>query len=211
MSTAHLISGGSAEYHLIIKTLPILRSVLDFPQRLQGAALSDDTILERLEVALLTSNPRICVIFDAESRAVNQLWGAMRMLLRRNGYENLPEQFPSNGIVCEVEERPRIGIWIMPDNEGPGMIEDFYLLAISPDNLQMRRARSFVESIPNDERLFGARVSKATFAVWLGIQADNTSPGQAVERNLILREAGRFPQFVAWLRDLFREEFAVES
>jgi len=97
----------------------------------------------------------------------------------------------------------------MPDNSGPGMIEDFYLTAIPKENAQLNRARAFVESIPVEERLFRSKVSKATFGVWLGIQADNTAPGQAVERKLILRNAGRFPQFVAWLRDLFREQFVV--
>ena len=77
----------------------------------------------------------------------------------------LPHQPDLNGTI--VESTPRIGVWIMPDNNRNGQIEDFITDMIRPDK-SLQLSREFIQSIPVDIRQFSDnRVPKAVFWAWL--------------------------------------------
>ncbi len=208
MSSNFLVSGGTAEWHLIVHLFPASQPKLKYPKGNSIAALSDDTVRERLSFAIKSKPERVCVLFDAEQREAQRSWRFVREVLIEAGYIELPEEMPESGLICEAEGRPRVGVWIMPDNLSRGMIEDFYLQAIPSDDRERIRSEQFIESIPSEERLFGAKRSKAVYGVWLSIQKERASPAQAISRNLVSRESGQLPLFVSWLRQLFAEELA---
>jgi len=208
MSSNFLVSGGTAEWHLIVHLFPALKPKLKYPEGNAIAALSDDTVRERLSFAIKSKIERICVLFDAEQREAQRSWRSVREVLAEDGYAQLPEEMPKSGVICEAEGRPRVGVWIMPDNLSRGMIEDFYLQSIPRDDRERIRSEQFIQSIPSSERLFGAKISKAVYGVWLSIQKEPTSPAQAITRNLVSRESGQLPLFVSWLQRLFAEELA---
>lgn len=49
-------------------------------------------------------------------------WQSIREQLKGVGV-NPPPQIARTGAI--IEQRPRVGIWLMPDNAGPGQLEDF--------------------------------------------------------------------------------------
>ena len=52
-----------------------------------------------------------------------------------------------------VGDRPRVGVWPMPDNQGPGELEDFALKLIPGSDRVWPLAKSYVEGIP--EKSYG--------------------------------------------------------
>jgi len=205
----HLLSGGTAEWHLIVNVLPVLKEnkVLPYPQKLGRIALSDDTVRDRLTGTLRTSGlERLCVVFDAERRTAQEHWEELREILLGEDYADCPAEMPPGGLIVEAEGKPRVGVWIMPDNVSPGMIEDLYTDAIAEDDRERMRAEKFIDGIPEAERLFRAKRTKAVLGVWLSIQEDPMSPGQALGRNAISSNQGKIQDFAAWLQKLFAEE-----
>jgi hypothetical protein len=203
----YLLSGGTAEWHLVVHVRPALKRKgedgLPYPSDDGVHSLSDDTIRKRLAAVLKTKVERLCVIFDAEEKDAQFRWIRIRKLLVEAGYLGLPEQMDPKGLVAEADGLPRLGVWIMPDNLSSGMIEDFYLRAIPEDDRELVRSRRFVREIPDEERLFAKKTSKATLGVWLAIQDDPIGPGLSIKRGLIRHDAGLLPTFSAWLDRLF--------
>ena len=65
-----------------------------------------------------------------------------------------------------------VGIWIMPNNQLPGMLEDFIKFLVPADKTSLwDRAEHSVNEIPPDERLFRPiDQQKAYLATWLAWQ-----------------------------------------
>lgn len=145
------------------------------------------------------------VIVDADVEPARR-WQSMRDAIARFGVGDLPEVMPAGGlIVPEAPRRPRIGVWMMPDNQGEGMIEDFLRMLAKADDRLFARAEGAVDGIPSDDRLFKASYrSKAVLHTWLAWQVE---PGQPAGRALTLRylDAGHAlgDAFRAWLTALF--------
>ena len=49
----------------------------------------------------------------------------LRNILVDAGYSTIPTTPNPNGIVMNESDKPTVGIWIMPDNRHPGMLEHF--------------------------------------------------------------------------------------
>lgn len=168
-------------------------------------SLSDDTVNPRLKAALKSSllpERTICVIRDAEDKCVDDLWQRLSSVFREAGYSHLPDRLPLTGLILEEQDLHRVGVWIMPNNEDAGMIEDFYLRAISAEDWENGLAKTFVSSIPNPR--FGPKISKSVYRVWLAIQSDPVGPAQALAFQQISRDAGDLPVFIQWLSDLLQ-------
>ena len=72
-------------------------------------------------------NPQIKtlgIVADAD-RNVQFRWQSICDRLKKVGYQNIPDTPPLEGWMNQEEELPKIGIWLMPDNRSPGMLEDF--------------------------------------------------------------------------------------
>ena len=65
-----------------------------------------------------------------------------------------------------------VGIWIMPNNQLPGTLEDFIKFLVPADKTSLwDRAEHSVDDIPPDERLFRPiDQQKAYLATWLAWQ-----------------------------------------
>ncbi|MCB9552348.1 MAG: hypothetical protein H6705_10780 [Myxococcales bacterium] len=144
-------------------------------------------------------------IVDADVEPARR-WQSMRDVIERFGVTGLPDEMPPSGlIVPEAPRRPRIGLWMMPDNRGDGMIEDFLRMLAKADDGLFTRAAGAVDGIPVGERLFKPTYrSKAVLHTWLAWQAE---PGQPAGRALTLRyldaENALGDAFRAWLTALF--------
>ena len=146
----------------------------------------------------------IGVVVDADLDSTAR-WQSLRNILLKSGYGNVPQAPDANGVIVEQEEKPRVGLWIMPNNTLPGMMEDFFRLLVPAEDTLWERAKSCVEQIPEAERLFGeTALIKAHVHTWLAWQEVPGLPmGQAISKHWLNADAPEALQFVAWLRRLF--------
>ena len=86
---------------------------------------------------------KLWIIADADNNADN-VWKAIKNLLLKSGRytfdSNMP--LPPTGAVINPDdpEDITVGIWIMPNNSDRGMLEDFMLNIIPPDDTLLEKA-----------------------------------------------------------------------
>ena len=146
----------------------------------------------------------IGVIVDADLD-ISASWQSLRDILIKSGYLDVPKVPDPYGLILEQEEKPRVGLWVMPNNALPGMTEDFISLLVPPNNPLWERARLSVDQIPAAERLFGENAAiKAHVHTWLAWQKIPGLPmGQAINNRWLNPDAPEAVRLVEWLRRLF--------
>lgn len=162
-------------------------------------------LLGTLDVELLASElERIGIIIDADVDTTTR-WQSLTDILRNSGYSTIPTLPDINGTIIAENGRPMVGIWIMPDNTIPGMLEHFIEFLIPPSDTLWNKAIQCVDEIPNDEHLFPTQhIIKAQIHTWLAWQEEPGSPlGLAVTRRYLDANAPHAQKLVAWIRRLF--------
>ena len=147
------------------------------------------------------------VLVDANSNVASR-WQAVRDRLRKVGVE-LPATIDSTGAIIEGDPgvgRPRVGVWLMPDNTLPGEIEDFVAAMIPEDDPVWPLAGAYIERIPEPYRKFTpGKTRRAEVHAWLAARERPRLMGVAIRaRDLDVHAAG-CKSFVDWLWRLFRE------
>jgi hypothetical protein len=168
---------------------------------------------ESLETRLLAGNEdALGIVIDVDGPnlpdAVHRRWTRFQAIARARGFATVPERPHPGGTVVREAGHPVLDVWLMPDNELPGMLEDFVGRLIpdaEPSRKLWARALAVVQTIPEDERLFGPTdVSKAMIHTWLAWQAEPGNPmGFAIRKGFLNPHAPHALKLVAWLRDLF--------
>ena len=136
----------------------------------------------------------------------NARWEEVRAALAKSGYV-LPTTPTREGTILEAPKpgRPKLGIWLMPDNEALGTLEDFFLRLVNEEDRLISRAEDVVDSIPEEERLFGDTIrSKAIIHTWLAWQEQPGTPlGLSITKRYLDPTRNPAPEFKAWLEKLF--------
>lgn len=211
---------GPDDYHVLQHLLTVRGVNQQISYRLEGrptASLTPEEIvfkapgginkvLENLkiQVKIVGETKRLGVIVDADLDLVAR-WQSLRDILVNAGYQDVPVQPSAQGTIVEHGEKPRIGVWIMPNNTLPGKIEDFITLLVpTADNL-WKRAELNVQQIPLTERLFTENAFiKAHVHTWLAWQERPGLPmGKAISEHYLDANVQNARQLVAWLRRLF--------
>ena len=150
---------------------------------------------------------RLGVVVDAD-RDLAARWQSLRNILVKAGYTDTPKQTDPTGLIVEhattPEEKPRVGIWIMPNNRDAGSMEDFFAWLLPAEDTLWERARSCVEQIPLEERLFKEAFIKAHVHTWLAWQKRPGLPmGKAISEQYLNAKAPEALQLLDWLRRMF--------
>lgn len=143
-------------------------------------------------------------IFDANANPLAR-WASVRGALQESGYD-VPEAPSAAGVVLPARSSlPRLGLWMMPDNIGPGMLEDFLQSLVSDADSLLPRAREVVAGIPPAERRFKpAYFTKAVAHTWLAWQAEpGTALGLALTRHYLDADQPAALRFRSWLLSVF--------
>lgn len=171
-----------------------------------------DHILESLPTRLKAMSneqpiPRLGLVLDANSDLTHR-WAAVRNRLRESGYAAVPELPEAQGTVLQDDDLPIVGIWLMPNNQLPGELENFVRLLVPAADTLWPRAEQSIQAIPADERLFPAHDRiKATMHTWLAWQPEPGRPmGLAITKRFLDPNAPSAQLFVAWVRRLFSLE-----
>ncbi len=146
------------------------------------------------------------IVIDADED-VQARWSSVRDRLQRVGYE-VPTQSVQDGFILTLPNRPRVGVWVMPDNQLPGRLEDFVgHLIPQTDNLKPI-AEKTLQSIEKKKLNHFRPIhrSKALIHTWLAWQEMPGMPmGQAITARVLLHDQILANSFVAWLKRLFIE------
>lgn len=147
----------------------------------------------------------VAAIVDADADILGR-WMSITTPLR-SIYPDLPfAPVPGGLVLPATATRPRLGLWLMPDNDQSGAIEHFFLGLVRPDDSLIVHAHSVVAAVPGTPP-FGGHLIKATAHTWLAWRTEpGQSMGEAVRDNEVDITAGESPGLVAWLRATFLAE-----
>ena len=145
------------------------------------------------------------VVVDADADP-GARWQAVRDRLSAAGYADAPSAPDPDGTVLEPPAGsilPKAGIWLMPDNSGPGILEDFLRFLVPAPNVLFDHAEASVASIP--ERLFSPNDEpKALIHTWLAWQKEPGRPyGTAIAARFLNPDVPQVRVLAEWLRRLF--------
>lgn len=148
---------------------------------------------------------RVAIVLDADEN-LNDRWQAIKDNLSQIGRIELPTEPEQTGTITILhlqQHQVIVGIWLMPTNADPGMLEDFVQTLIpQPDDL-LTHAQQSVHTLPR--RLFTIRKqAKAEIHTWLAWQTDPGRPMEEAVRSGILTITTEPAQtFVNWIRRTF--------
>ena len=128
-------------------------------------------------------------------------WEAIVHQLRQAGFQP-PAQVEPTGTI--IEGRPRVGVWLMPDNRSAGELEDFIARLLPPGDPVWPRAQRYIDDIPPGQRKFAPdKVLRASIHAWLAARAEPRKMGVAVGAGDLHVTGTLAMQFSDWLRRLF--------
>jgi hypothetical protein len=166
-----------------------------------------ENLLKRLPVLLKAAGAkyeRIGILVDADLDHLAR-WASLKGILSRGGYTGLPDSPDPLGTIVEQQDMPRVGIWLMPDNRLPGMLEDYVALLVPEGDPLFVRAGLCLDEIPVIERRFiENHRTKAHIHTWLAWQSDPGTPlGLAITKRYLDPESPHVTPFLDWLKRLF--------
>jgi hypothetical protein len=144
------------------------------------------------------------IVIDADSN-IKSRWQSLKDKLIAYGY-TLPEAIPADGLILNGDKK--IGIWIMPDNNTNGMLEDFISMLIPDGDQLASKANEILDEIEtaNINKYSKVHRSKAFIHTWLAWQEEPGRPfGQAITNKSLTTEKEISDRFAAWLKRLFDE------
>lgn len=129
-----------------------------------------------------------------------------RVKLQARTYSALPAAPPSQGWISPDPGLPRVGVWLMPDNQTSGILEDFATRLIPAGDALFPKADAVLQDIEREslQRYGTAQRPKALIHTWLAWQEIPGQPiGTALTAQSLMHDAPLARAFVGWLRLLF--------
>ena len=171
-----------------------------------GVYVCDGDVILLSRLSALIQRPEsetIGVVLDADEN-VESRWQSIRDKLQNDLYRLPDVPDPGGTIVDAVEDLPRLGFWLMPNNVDPGMLEDFCrqlapddAIAFAEDCVTQAREKSFAT-------FRDAHRSKAVVHTYLAWQDEPGKPlGQSITARVLQPKTAIAATFADWLRALY--------
>ena len=144
------------------------------------------------------------VIVDADSDAAAR-WSAIKATCRSE-FDDLPTDIPASGLTTVHASGARFGVWIMPDNQFAGMLEDFLVSLMPTESVALfdLAQRCVSDAARSGAPFKAAHQAKADIHTWLAWQDE---PGkqlhEAVHHRVLDPQRPESRPFVHWFRALF--------
>ena len=168
-----------------------------------------ENLLEDLPVELKGSEVvALGIVVDADLD-LSARWQSLANKLRDLKYQDVPDLPKATGTICTGENLPKIGVWLMPDNTFPGILEDFVRLLVPDEQKKLlQRAIEAVEAIPKEEKLFitenSDKTAKAQIHTYLAWQERPGVPyGIAIREKFLKADSQHTKNIMTWIRELF--------
>lgn len=149
------------------------------------------------------------IILDADTD-LQARWQAVSDRLNQAGYADIPDKPSPTGTLIPAPASsllPRVGIWLMPDNRLPGILEDFLHFLVPPGDPLLAHVEQSLDAIPPDSCRFSVlKKPKARIHTWLAWQEEPGRPfGQAITARYLDANLPAADAFAKWLHQTFFE------
>jgi hypothetical protein len=167
-----------------------------------------DKLLRGINTRLKSEDiQKLGIVIDAD-QDIAARWTSLKTIFAKSNFV-LPNELPSEGLTLE-QNSIKIGIWIMPDNNVNGMLEDFTKFLIpDDDNLLpiVERTLNHIEADNLNKYNKHLHKSKALIHTWLAWQEDPGTPqGLAITKKYLTTENKELSdRFIGWIKRLFVE------
>ena len=174
------------------------------------AKSNDDQLLKSIFSELnVSKRDTLGIVMDGNNNYSGR-WKAISHRLNEVGIKlaNAPETkgFISNEIATFMKENSkpiRIGIWIMPDNQSNGELEDFIATMIPKNDPVWPRSQNYINDIPQKDRDFkDKKVTRAKVHAWLATRKDPVLMGTAIHAKHLKTDGQLCSDFQKWLTKL---------
>ena len=162
-----------------------------------------DNLLNLLEGADLVEPNResVGIVVDANQNLESR-WQSLKRCIARVGVQ-LPNAPDPQGTIVETVGKPKVGVWLMPDNVNLGELEDFVADMIPDNDPVWPRSQCYIDGIPQDQRKFKGKVQRAKVHAWLAARKNPRYVRQAIRDGDLDVNGVLCQRFVAWLTELF--------
>ena len=166
---------------------------------------SVEKLLSGIETAVAAASGNVVgFVLDAD-RPIQNRWKAVRSRLARVDVStpNLP---PKKGFIgVSGRFKTRVGVWLMPDNEHDGSLENFLHELIGENDILIDHA----QNATHQARSLGAAFSdpdavKAVIYAWLAWQKEPGFPfGKALRARFLMHDRPAGMRFAKWFKSLY--------
>lgn len=154
------------------------------------------------------------LIVDADQNPMGR-WDSVKHMCK-NWAVDIPKEIPKNGFICPVHntagKQIRFGIWIMPDNQNPGMLENFLANLVADQNLWKYAEEVVKEAKQKGGTFKDVHTAKANIHTWL---AWHDEPGMgfgvAIAKKHLDPCHSNAEAFVRWFKELYQLEFETSG
>ena len=193
-----LLVEGQNDKHVVGHICARLQLALSF-------SIVDKDGIDNLQSSIFTEindsdRQTVGILVDANDNLTAR-WDAVTEQIRRAGIDP-PASPDSAGTI--IESKPRVGIWLMPDNTSPGELEDFVVQMIPAGDRVWPLSNRYIEEIPTEDRKFiESKTQRAKLHAWLAAREDPRQMGLAIKTKDLEIEGPLCQKFVVWLTKLF--------
>ena len=161
-----------------------------------------DRLWESISVEIKVPGRQVVGILADANDHLTGRWNSIRTQLDRAGVSagNPPL---SQGLI--VNHAPRVGVWLMPDNQSSGELEDFVIRMIPCNEKVWPLSQSYIDGIPLEDRRFSpGKKQRAQLYAWLATREEPRLMGSAIRTHDLEINGSLSQQFVGWLKRLFQ-------
>ncbi len=166
---------------------------------------SDVGVLQRLNALISRPNPPqvIGVLLDADNSVAGR-WDSIESKLSHYKYPLSKNPSVAGSIVQSVTNKPKLGFWLMPNNQDTGMLEDFCAELADPESLKFAKECVELASQKQVVTFKDVHRSKAVIHTYLAWQDEPGYPlGKAITSQALRPHSEIAVQFTDWLKALF--------
>lgn len=165
-----------------------------------------DKLYEQIPVRFKQSGINtIGIIVDADSDLQTR-WISLKALLTAQNF-SIPEELPVKGLIVTNADNKRIGVWIMPNNNQNGMLEDFINFLVPTDDKLLPIVNTTLQNIEekNLNKYPLKHKSKAIIHSWLSLQENPGTPlGLGITKRFLTTDDETCLKLTSWLTALFK-------
>ncbi len=163
-----------------------------------------ENIFKSIPIYVKTDVLSIGIVIDADV-TIQDRWNSLRSILTQIGYK-VPNNPIKQGTLIKEEGLPNFGIWIMPNNDKNGMLEDFVKYLIPKNDELMPVVENTLQVLEDKELSKYKRIhkSKAKIHTWLAWQESPGTPmGLAINQKYLETDNEMCETFVKWINQLY--------
>lgn len=163
-----------------------------------------DNLIEQLPIRFKGSGIQtVGVVIDADDM-LNRRWESVKAKLSSMDFD-VPMNLPAEGLIISNNTQ-KAGVWIMPNNQVNGMLEDFITFLIPEHDKLLPIVDSTLKSIEAKglNQYATCHRAKASIHTWLSWQKNPGTPlGASITKRYLTTDVVTCDKFIDWLRRLY--------